>query len=204
MMASDNDGEKHHAKQEGCKELLNLLSHSEREDSSLITIREEENKLAFFYFAQEFLPCVVKRLVFRQNKFEYLLSEFVTVSDEAFALLVLENNVARWNAMFSAGAKKSDDSMPPQKFQSATTEERSGKDGYGLRAVLRYNEYYDYIVSTRRDVQAVPVEQELMERFEELDETKRNHSRLHKRKRDGELNYVDEQGESVRVRCDLA
>lgn len=75
----------------------------------------------------------MKRLVFRQKKLVNQLSEFVTVSDEAFILFLLENNVARWNTMYDDGSKKSDGQTPPQKFRSATStadDKKSGKDGY--------------------------------------------------------------------------
>jgi hypothetical protein len=193
---------------EGCDNLMTILSEVAKDDKSpIINLRsDEDTKLAFFFFAREFLPCVVKRLVFRQNKFVKQLSEFVTVSDEAFTLFLLENNVARWNAMFMEGTKKSDDQMPPQKFQSSTTapeDKRTGKDGYGLQAVLRYNEYYQDIERTRRNIDREYLEKELMERMEALDDGRNSRTRKPKRRRDGELNIVDEHGAPVRAMCEL-
>lgn len=91
----------------------------------------------------------MKRLVFRHFRLVNLLLEFVTISDEAFTLLLLENNVSRWNAMFLEGKEnKADYKTLPQKFHSLASENTGGhgrsqqndanigtKDGYSLRAI---------------------------------------------------------------------
>jgi hypothetical protein len=192
---------------EGSDELLGLLSATGKNDKSpIMKLREDKSKRAFFFFAREFLPCVVKRLYFRVNKLESLLSEYVTVSDEAFTLFLLENNVARWEAMFERGTTKSDDSMPSQKYQAVNggEEKNAGKDGYGLQAVLRYNEYYRYITQARSKMDANTLETELLQKMEDLhDEGKGKKKNKNKRKRDGELNLMDETGKPIEVLCDL-
>jgi hypothetical protein len=205
LLASGSTDPKNADYLEGCTQLMSILSNAaDDKNSPIISLRNDEERLAFFFFAREFLPCVVKRLVFRQKKHANKLSEFVTVSDEAFTLLLLENNVARWNAMFLEGTKKSDDHMPTQKFQNAvSSEDKNGKDGYGFRAVRRYNEYYDDIERARRDIDTESLEKELMERMESLETRKKNHNLKGKRRRDGELNLIDEHGTPVRARCDL-
>jgi hypothetical protein len=180
-------------------------------DCEIIALRESGDecvKEAFFFFAREFLPCIVKRLVFRQFKLVSLLSDFVTISDEAFTLLLLENNVARWNAMFAAGKNKADDTMPSQKFQTVNEAEHNPKsqqtscgvkDGYGLKAASRYMEYFDYVEDARKDFQRDSLEMELLKRMEEVDSGK-GRGRKMKRKRDGELSYFREDGTPMRIR----
>jgi hypothetical protein len=170
-LESEENEEKNEEYLKGCDELLKILADAGNSAScSIISLRETSKKEAFFFFAREFLPSVVKKLVFRQNKLVDLLSDFVTVSDEAFTLLLLENNVARWNAMFLEGKNRSDDNMPPQKFQ--VFDKNGGKDGYGLRAARRYNEYYRSVDSARKGVDRETLETELMERMEALDNGK--------------------------------
>jgi hypothetical protein len=191
---------------EGCNDLMKILSSAGSDKKSpIIKLRQsDDSKMAFFFFAREFLPCIVKRLFFRQKKLVNLLSDFVTVYDEAFTLFLLENNVARWNVMFLEGTKKSDNRMPPQKFQSlVTTGEKVGKDGYGLQAIIRYNEYYDSIEAARKNLDTESVEDELKKMMEALEDEGKCKTKKSKRKRDGELNYVDENGLHVKVRCDL-
>jgi hypothetical protein len=65
---------------EGSKDLMRILTVAgSNKNSSIITLREDRNKKAFFFFTREFLPCVVKQIFFRQNKLENLLSEYVMV-----------------------------------------------------------------------------------------------------------------------------
>jgi len=190
---------------EGAKELMEIVSGAGSAGSSLISLRNDDGKkMAFFFFAREFLPCIVKRLHFRQNKLECQLSEFVTISDEAFTLLVLENNVARWNAMFSEGTNKASNKMPPQKYQIVKDDNASGggKDGYSTQATRRYNEYFDMVEAMRRDSKTLALEYELMKRMKNLEKGNKFSSKKTKRQRDGELNHHDDTGAPLMVRFD--
>ncbi len=51
---------------------------------------------AFFNFCMYFLPIVTGWLNFRQDRVIMAISDIATVSDEAFALLLLENNWDKW------------------------------------------------------------------------------------------------------------
>jgi hypothetical protein len=51
---------------------------------------------AFFNFCMYFLPVVTGRIDFRLDRVRQKISEIATVSDEAFALLILENNWTKW------------------------------------------------------------------------------------------------------------
>jgi hypothetical protein len=186
---------------------MSILSDAGEPESPLISLRNNnDKKMAFFFFAREFIPCIVKRLHFRQYKFECPLSEFVTVSDEAFALLVLENNVARWNAMFSEGTNKAYDNMPPQKYHLVRDDiagcHGGNKDGYSTQAIKRYNDYYDLVEGKRKEPNTTAQEYELMKRMEKLEVGKKYSSKKNKRKRDGELNHLDETGAPLVVRFD--
>jgi hypothetical protein len=207
LSSQDQLDDKTRAYLEGAQDLINIVTDAGRANNSLIiSLREEQHKKAFFFFAREFLPCVVKRLFFRQNKLENLLSEFVTVSDEAFTLFLLENNVARWDAMFQSGTTKSNDSMPQQKYQAVNSgDEKNGKDGYGLQAILRFNEYYRSVTKGRSGMDTTVLERELLKNMEKLEngDGKINKKKRNKRKRDAELNIVDEDGKPLEVLCDL-
>lgn len=205
LASGDTSDEKEQQYLEGAKELMDILSAAADAGKPMISLRnDDEKKLAFFFFAREFLPCIVKRLHFRQNKFDCQLSEFVTVSDEAFTLLVLENNVARWNAMFSEGTNKASNDMPPQKYQIVKDDNASGggKDGYSTQATRRYNEYFDLIEEKRRESKTSALEYELMKRMKKLHEGKKYSNKKTKRKRDGELNHQDDTGAPLKVRFD--
>jgi hypothetical protein len=61
---------------------------------------------AYLFFCQHFLKCVVGIQCFnKQMKDQYKLSEIATPSDEALALLLLENNEYRWKREFELKEK---------------------------------------------------------------------------------------------------
>ena len=111
--------------------------------------------------------------------------------------------MVHWNALFSEEMRKITDSMPPQKFQNASSMDDNigGKDGYSLQAIHHYDQYYDSVERTRRNSNKEVLEHELMKMMEALDGGKKYHNKTSKRKWDGELNYVDENGSPIVVRC---
>lgn len=189
---------------EGCRELMDVLADRQREDASgLIRLRGENGrKLAFFYFARKFLPCVTKKFVFLQNKLDSHLSEFVTVADEAFALLILDGNVAQWNSMYNDMTSSATTTTAAASTQSSfpsttqTDHQHQSADGgkkhsgqriltvYGYRAVNRYNEYYDSIERARRNMTVTfHMEQELMDKMQALENDKMSRKRARSRKK---------------------
>lgn len=62
---------------------------------SLVNDRRQERE---FYtdFAMHFISAVVGKRTFESRNSKFVFSRFVSVSDEAFALLVFENNYNRW------------------------------------------------------------------------------------------------------------
>jgi len=75
-------------------EMLRSLCESRK----LLLIRETENEEAFKAFVTLILPPVIQKIRFRNLKCHKPLSKFVSVPDEAFALLILENNFQKWEA----------------------------------------------------------------------------------------------------------
>ena len=47
-------------------------------------------------FIEYFVSCVVKKLYYKEQRCLTLISDFVSVSDEAFTILILENNFDCW------------------------------------------------------------------------------------------------------------
>jgi hypothetical protein len=106
--------------------------------------------------------------------------------------------------MFTEGTNRASDNMPPQKYQSYVDDSKSGggKDGYSTQATRRYNEYFDMVEEARKDAMTLPLEYELMKRMEALNDGKKYSNKKSKRKRDGELNHLDEDGSPLVVRFD--
>jgi hypothetical protein len=53
---------------------------------------------AFFAFTSYFLPCTVGKVEYNLRAPNVRVSEFVTVSDEAYTMIVIENSYKRWLA----------------------------------------------------------------------------------------------------------
>ena len=62
---------------------------------------------------QCFMPCIIARKQWNQAAAVRSLSEFVTPSDEAFMLVNLENQMARWTEMFDKGNTRTSAVCPP-------------------------------------------------------------------------------------------
>ena len=63
-------------------------------------------------FCDHFIRAVVGHRKCYQDKINYLLSGFVTVSDEAYALFVCENNLEKWIDMHKCQDRKKSDVIP--------------------------------------------------------------------------------------------
>ena len=66
--------------------------------SAFLELRSDDD----FYrsFCKRFLKCVVGDKVWRSNWLKVPMTQFVSVTDEAFALLVIVNCHERWRQMF--------------------------------------------------------------------------------------------------------
>jgi hypothetical protein len=65
-----------------------------------------DNKDSFFDFIESYVSVVIGKHKFRQNVRTKMISDFVTVSDEAFTLLILSNNEEVWPYLLKKKFKK--------------------------------------------------------------------------------------------------
>ena len=93
-------------------------------------------------FCGTFLRCVVGDSVWRGNHLHKPLGDFVTPSDEAFALLLIENSYERWIDMWENDNKKTSD--VPAKYTNAGVSNKDGRTrkycGWSKPGVTRFNE----------------------------------------------------------------
>lgn len=122
----------------------------------LMNIRDEENSAAFEVFVKVVLPPVVRKTYFKVKKYDVKLSEFVSIADEAFGLVLLENNFAKWNVWEKEG-KESAKSIPTKYGQSGT-HWASSKE-----TITRYNEFYAMVKEKRSEANNGDVETTMLE-----------------------------------------
>ena len=100
-----------------------------------MNIRDEENSEAFEVFVKVVLPPVVRKTYFKVKKYDVKLSEFVLIADEAFGLVLLENNFTKWNTWKEEGKERAQ--SIPTKYGQSGTHWASSKE-----TITRYNDIY--------------------------------------------------------------
>ena len=63
----------------------------------LINIRSDDGSAAFEVSVKVVLPPVVRKNYFKVKKYDFKISEFVSIADEAFGLVLLDNNFKKWD-----------------------------------------------------------------------------------------------------------
>ncbi len=88
----------------------------------------------FAIFCNSFISCLVGKITYRGAVSAARIAEYVSISNEAYALVYLENSYDRWEAE-AVGALKLPDKKWTRDPQAATLYKGWSQDG-----ILRYNE----------------------------------------------------------------
>ena len=123
-----------------------------------------ENNFMYYDFINYFVSAVVGKMNYKKKSCNLVLSKYATVSDEAFALLSLENNFDTWIDMGLTGNSKT--SKVPRKYTNggnslgkvATSQHNKGWSNEGLH---RFNELFGLVEMNR----AAPVAKQFEEDF---------------------------------------
>lgn len=110
-------------------------------------------------FARQLLPCAVGKHKFRKNKNVRVLSEWATISDEAFALLAFENGHKRWESQCNG-----DTSLAGTMYTLNGSNARKGQ-GWTKSGLDRFRDLYKMVQKDRRDNGGVDLE--LFRQFKE-------------------------------------
>jgi hypothetical protein len=117
-------------------------------DQWLTMRNDEEGRYTLFF--EMFILHVVGAPVFRNKVTVALVSNFVTISDEAFALLVLENCEERWKLMRETTATKC---KKANKYTDGGTSVKSGKSktfsGWSNKGLNRFNALFMMVKNDR-------------------------------------------------------
>ena len=149
--------------------------------------QQQKEERGFFWFFDSFLECVFGLNTLRKVKKTTLVSEarddgnckIVTKSDEAFALLLINNYLAKWATILEAGGEKSADTEPAvnnnntadadgeangrqkkrrtKRLPGKYTEKKSGHCKYGgwsRAGMARFNQLYNLFHSHRASPQS--------------------------------------------------
>ena len=99
------------------------------------TLEEKGLNRPWIGFFEYMVPFVTGKGEWRKNKSTKVVSEIVSPTDEAFALVVLENKYETW-------IPKDSDNVPSAKYTSGNrTKDSSGKyEGWNIGGLKRFNE----------------------------------------------------------------
>jgi hypothetical protein len=106
-------------------------------------------------FSDHFLRACVGHRRFDTDKRQSLLSKWVTISDEAFALLVIENNIDRWIDMYMRADRKNS-AVLPKYTNGGKSQVRNGSSqrckGWSIEGTKRYGDLYHYVKTKRSGI----------------------------------------------------
>jgi hypothetical protein len=115
------------------------------EKSALLVPRKDAETFAIFCNA--FLSCTVGKVTYKERVMEERISSFVTISDEAYTLLYLENCYDRWLAEANGSEKQT---HPEKKWTSAPQSATLYK-GWDEAGIHRYNDLVSSITDQRKE-----------------------------------------------------
>jgi hypothetical protein len=140
------------------------------------------------WFCKHLLPCVVGAKIWHKKHNKELIGTIATCSDEAFALLTLENNYERWMAMARwhvdnadmAPDDKAPKSFPGSRYTNSGLSKKNGRSrrlqGWAREGYLRFNELYNQVSRDRRH--RVQFENELLTIWQRDNRTENLHCQV--------------------------
>jgi len=127
----------------------------------ILNLRQDSTGL-YFKFIEYFIAPVVGKIFYKENRCDRLISDYISVSDEAFAILIFENNYETWCDM----VKRNNTKLSPviQKYTNGGSS--SGKNGSSRRyqgwnseGIKRFNDLFDLVKADRESAHAKPFEE---------------------------------------------
>ena len=129
---------------------------------AILQLRKDTTGL-YFNFIEFFIAPVVGKIFYKDKRCEKLVSEFVSVSDEAFALLIFENNYETWCDMIKTkNTKKSGVFCKYTNGGSPSGKNASSRQyqGWNAEGIKRFNVLFDLVKGDREMSHARPFEED--------------------------------------------
>jgi hypothetical protein len=166
-----------------------------------LTLRNNEHGW-YTKFFEVFIVHVVGAAKFRNKVATQFVSSFVTVGDEAFALLVLENCEEKWMDMYD---KKETKSYKKNKYTDGGKSSQGGRSrnlkGWSNKGLNRFNELYR-LVKVDRARKDVAFEGTFLEKMKEKylgRKRRRMEVRLHENEDDEQPDFIEDDMELTEI-----
>ena len=130
-----------------------------------------KNPRAFSQLCDHILPCVVGKKHYGKKKSVVCMSEIATETDEAWALLVLENSWEAWRQQAESPTGIVELKDRKQTVWTNTSSLASRSEGWGEKGIKRFNELMRKVIKDRHEDKTTE-RLYLREKQEESDEVK--------------------------------
>ena len=159
-------------------------------ETKIEKIREEGDVSAFKLLCEVAFAPMVSREKWKMNHMNIDIRAMLTVADEAFALLTMENNVEEWIMGLKYSKEDFKSKGKHTKYTSLGTNTNGTKKGWKLEGKMRFNALYDAVVLERNRARAKEIEEKVKEEWK-LELTGSNRRRMAS-EREGEEDEEDE------------
>ena len=129
-------------------------------------LKPRDDPQVYTIFCVSFLACLVGKIIFNQKVLTEPIANFVTISDEAYALVYLENSYDRWMA------ESKDEPTPPTKKWTSDNLAATIYKGWNKEGIVRYNELYKSVKEKRKEKGTKKFELDFQERMQASREKK--------------------------------
>lgn len=117
--------------------------------------------------AEMCLAVMTGREEWKLNHRKIHLSNFITIADEALALVVLENNLAEWTAQITNNETSPPKKRRKTKYTGNGVREDGTKKGWSLEGKRRFNDIYDNVEKARAMAMSKDMEEKLMKEWDD-------------------------------------
>jgi hypothetical protein len=156
------------------------------------------NSKQYIQFVTRMLPPVYGKEIWNEVAGKSKLSDFVTASQEAFALLLYKNGYEAWSWVLSDSSSSSDSDGigapvgPPFKYTSRSKTRVGGRNsGWTMEGLTAFNTLYGMVVKDRTDNGEV-FDEALLKYYEERNTKKRRRAPIEDRSRRQRLKMCDD------------
>jgi hypothetical protein len=146
----------------------------------------EEELEAFEWFFGDFMECVCGKRIWGIQKYQELISKardketggiIVTISDEAFGLLLIDNYRAKWISKVEA-ARRGEVPRSGERLPGKYTNSKLGNSeyaGWTIQGTNKFNRYFDHVVEDRKEAMRTGNlrEEEFLQHMRSTDKGKR-------------------------------
>jgi hypothetical protein len=117
----------------------------------ILNLRQDSTGL-YFNFIEFFIAPVVGKIFYKDNCCEKMVSEFISVSDEAFALLIFENSYETWCDMLKTNNTKNSGVFCKYTNGGSSTGRNASSrryQGWNAEGIKRFNVLFDLVKADR-------------------------------------------------------